>query len=374
MKQITEKDIDSVLNILNKRKYTLRFLTGKVINEQPDIYEYLMEVEDDYFNTDERNMLINTVLTGWHIIKSVLDRNRQISPLDLDYQLERNMDLQYDIMESLESSEKSVLESFYEYNNQPFLMDFLISLYIEMPDNISGSIRSEAIPAMITHTKTVMDCLLLDEDELPGGAGDDRKYSEEDYRRMKESIASLVTKFKKTSRYRKFSDTEKEEAGFIVTAFSEMMYNYFLLLPENWEFRSVSKCCVSILPGKVMAGDEFFGSVEPVLRSFMLFGYEEGAIPQGKSIAEKITGIGERVLDASNDPSTWGAGKAMLKEAEGEGVDLEDESELKSYIENREFNAGMNKRPGLKLVKKTGRNDPCPCGSGKKYKKCCGRE
>ena len=24
-------------------------------------------------------------------------------------------------------------------------------------------------------------------------------------------------------------------------------------------------------------------------------------------------------------------------------------------------------------VKKVGRNDPCPCGSGKKYKKCCGQ-
>ena len=24
--------------------------------------------------------------------------------------------------------------------------------------------------------------------------------------------------------------------------------------------------------------------------------------------------------------------------------------------------------------KKIGRNDPCPCGSGKKYKKCCGRD
>ncbi|MBL1321237.1 MAG: SEC-C domain-containing protein [Methylophaga sp.] len=23
-------------------------------------------------------------------------------------------------------------------------------------------------------------------------------------------------------------------------------------------------------------------------------------------------------------------------------------------------------------VKKTGRNDPCYCGSGRKYKKCCG--
>jgi hypothetical protein len=26
----------------------------------------------------------------------------------------------------------------------------------------------------------------------------------------------------------------------------------------------------------------------------------------------------------------------------------------------------------IELVKKPGRNDPCPCGSGKKYKKCCG--
>jgi uncharacterized protein YecA (UPF0149 family) len=23
------------------------------------------------------------------------------------------------------------------------------------------------------------------------------------------------------------------------------------------------------------------------------------------------------------------------------------------------------------VSKKVGRNDPCPCGSGKKYKKCC---
>ncbi len=27
----------------------------------------------------------------------------------------------------------------------------------------------------------------------------------------------------------------------------------------------------------------------------------------------------------------------------------------------------------LKIPQKTGRNDPCPCGSGKKFKKCCGR-
>ena len=28
--------------------------------------------------------------------------------------------------------------------------------------------------------------------------------------------------------------------------------------------------------------------------------------------------------------------------------------------------------PIKRVAEKVGRNDPCPCGSGKKYKKCCG--
>jgi preprotein translocase subunit SecA len=30
------------------------------------------------------------------------------------------------------------------------------------------------------------------------------------------------------------------------------------------------------------------------------------------------------------------------------------------------------KKPVERNSDKVGRNDPCPCGSGKKYKKCCG--
>jgi len=30
-------------------------------------------------------------------------------------------------------------------------------------------------------------------------------------------------------------------------------------------------------------------------------------------------------------------------------------------------------RKPIRVEKKVGRNDPCPCGSGKKYKKCCGK-
>ena len=43
------------------------------------------------------------------------------------------------------------------------------------------------------------------------------------------------------------------------------------------------------------------------------------------------------------------------------------EEELKRlYKEQRESRT-------VRKEKKVGRNDPCPCGSGKKYKKCCGK-
>jgi uncharacterized protein YecA (UPF0149 family) len=32
----------------------------------------------------------------------------------------------------------------------------------------------------------------------------------------------------------------------------------------------------------------------------------------------------------------------------------------------------LNPRTPLRNPVKVGRNDPCPCGSGLKYKKCCG--
>lgn len=48
----------------------------------------------------------------------------------------------------------------------------------------------------------------------------------------------------------------------------------------------------------------------------------------------------------------------------------------RSAEQNLVFSSGDDterKKPVRRTQKKIGRNDPCPCGSGKKYKKCCGR-
>ena len=49
-------------------------------------------------------------------------------------------------------------------------------------------------------------------------------------------------------------------------------------------------------------------------------------------------------------------------------------SESSSIFEQSNNNAKKNNNsPFIRSGKKVGRNDPCPCGSGKKYKHCCGK-
>lgn len=40
--------------------------------------------------------------------------------------------------------------------------------------------------------------------------------------------------------------------------------------------------------------------------------------------------------------------------------------------QNEEEDYELQQQPYRRPEPKVGRNDPCPCGSGKKYKKCCG--
>ena len=54
-------------------------------------------------------------------------------------------------------------------------------------------------------------------------------------------------------------------------------------------------------------------------------------------------------------------------------------AEIRQNTERKEVEKGVandgkeTKKKAPKRVKKVGRNEPCPCGSGKKYKQCCGK-
>lgn len=61
---------------------------------------------------------------------------------------------------------------------------------------------------------------------------------------------------------------------------------------------------------------------------------------------------------------------AELTPAQRERLErLDEERKRRRALATASPAAGTVRREGVKV----GRNDPCPCGSGKKFKKCCGQ-
>jgi len=90
---------------------------------------------------------------------------------------------------------------------------------------------------------------------------------------------------------------------------------------------------------------------EAMLEGMQAFPVERklrGRVP--RAIGDFIADLGRRGRLADGEP--LGAYVGALREA---------------YLDAMEEKPRPVVRPGLKI----GRNDPCPCGSGRKYKKCC---
>ena len=64
--------------------------------------------------------------------------------------------------------------------------------------------------------------------------------------------------------------------------------------------------------------------------------------------------------------------KAQKRENYDSLVKEEKENKVKNISTNENGKSEVKKEP-VRVEKKIGRNEPCPCGSGKKYKNCCGK-
>lgn len=81
----------------------------------------------------------------------------------------------------------------------------------------------------------------------------------------------------------------------------------------------------------------------------------------------------EELVDSIQEESTKSV--FSIKAQRQETYENVAKKETSNGIINMTTNEGKNegKRQPIKVEKKIGRNEPCPCGSGKKYKQCCGK-
>lgn len=98
------------------------------------------------------------------------------------------------------------------------------------------------------------------------------------------------------------------------------------------------------------------------------------------SIEEKI----EKEMDAlpsfikkqvEKDPTIKDKLISIAKRMKADGVDLNSPRAMKKWVKEHEKELKQEQQGKVETIvkeKEPGRNEPCPCGSGKKYKKCCG--
>jgi SEC-C motif-containing protein len=93
--------------------------------------------------------------------------------------------------------------------------------------------------------------------------------------------------------------------------------------------------------------------------------------------AEDSEWLGLEILDTTDggeDDDTGQVEFVCLYEHDGEEKRHHEDARFARVDGQWYFLEGdpVKSRPFVREAPKVGRNDPCPCGSGKKYKKCCG--
>ncbi len=78
------------------------------------------------------------------------------------------------------------------------------------------------------------------------------------------------------------------------------------------------------------------------------------------------------VVDEHGNSTVWDDLFPTDQAALDEAMRTIDEQGIDAVIGPPSGHAPMPTMPIVRAAPKVGRNDPCPCGSGKKVKKCCG--
>ncbi|MDI6885406.1 MAG: SEC-C metal-binding domain-containing protein [archaeon] len=207
------------------------------------------------------------------------------------------------------------------------------------------------------------------------------EYSDEELEEICDRVYEWGVEFSESKYFEELTEEQKQESEFVVMSFTEYMYSHHGLSPEEWDEDGLEECCLYTLPRKITADESYYRSIAPVLSAFFAFVGEKNLLKKTSQLTRKVKEIDKQIVRNASDPRNWGIAKSFAMAAKEAGVDITNEKEMQKFIARYNLQQlATLKRDESKTgstpksrKSKIGRNDPCPCGSGKKYKRCCGR-
>ncbi len=212
-------------------------------------------------------------------------------------------------------------------------------------------------------------------------AGEDSREYEDPERCAQE----LAGRFMESEAAGKLEPELFEDAGFIIYNLLVYAWTYTNGSPEKLDEYALEQVLLEVFPRKITAERDLFEKVAPVTEVFLRWLESESILADTFSLVETVRGWADTIVANCMNPQYWGMGKSFAMQARADGVDTQDEQAMQRYMVEynlRRMGRKLSAQPDLRDLSppipiieqspKIGRNAPCPCGSGRKYKKCCG--
>ena len=120
--------------------------------------------------------------------------------------------------------------------------------------------------------------------------------------------------------------------------------------------------------------------VEYKIEALAMFEEMEGAIQDQIATTMYHVAVVQQAPPSEEDDDELSAEPPQIESKEAEAAIRREQAKVEDRLQTARASHGdesspaeVQKRAKTADGKKIGRNDPCPCGSGKKYKNCCGR-
>jgi hypothetical protein len=157
----------------------------------------------------------------------------------------------------------------------------------------------------------------------------------------------------------------------------EFGINYARVSVDLMTWNTVKAYVLGYVPRKVSTDASSAASIVGELVAFWQYLDRVYQLPNAKSIVAWLQTAGrvDELEAALSDSSNFGMAKSFVMMGQRSGYDMTTQAGAAKFT--AAYNASLNSHilPPDESSRKNrvGRNDPCPCGSGKKFKKCCGR-
>jgi hypothetical protein len=207
----------------------------------------------------------------------------------------------------------------------------------------------------------------LEVEPLPDWSGDEFDINEDlfdeegyvDEHRGSRWVDKLYILFSRSPEGLRFREAHPREPIGWTTSLFDYIHGYDEGTIHDVDAQTLDFALMSHFPRKVIDPELDAAAVIDELRELFAFLEREYGLENARECLDYLEtpGLAERFDAAMNNPSSFGMAKSLFS---GRGLGLPP-----SLL-------GFPQQPYRETQPDIGRNAPCPCGSGRKYKKCCG--